>query len=64
MVKLPSIIMFPKGQPPRNIKQQPLRIATELSRNANLCHFHEGIEIMGGKEYFKRSEIVVLPHLT
>ncbi len=56
--------MFPNGEPPQIIDKQGLRIAGGLSRKAGLRHLYEGIEIMGGKEYFKRSEVFVIPRST
>ena len=64
MAKLRGIIMFPNGELPRLITKQGLRIAGGLSRKAGLRHLYEGIEIMGGKEYFKRSEVFVIPRST
>ncbi len=58
--KLPEIIIVPNGGPPQLITKQGLRIAARLSRKAGLCHPYEGIEIMGGKEYFKRPEMLYL----
>ena len=56
MVKLRNVIKFLNGQPPRIINRQPLRITIGLSRNACQRHLNKGIEIRGGKEYFKGSE--------
>jgi len=53
--------MFPNGEPPRIINLQGLRIAGGLSRKAGLRHLYEGIEIMGRKEYFERSEVFIIP---
>ncbi len=40
--------------------KQGLRIAAGLSRMAGLNHLYEGIEIMGGKEYFYTSEMLYI----
>ncbi len=61
MAKLRGIIMLPNEEPPRIINKQGLRIAGGLSRKAGLRPLYEGIEIMGRKEYFERSEVFVIP---
>ncbi len=64
MAKLRGIIMFPNGELPRLITKQGLRIAGGLSRKAGLRHLYEGIEIMGGKEYFKRPKAFIIQRST